>query len=154
MKSSGSNGVVDRGAQGIEGHIRALYLSFQERMKRDVDTREIIVTFLPEYAAYLMNRLEIGKFGKVAYERVKGKRHTVMGVEFGEEVLYKARFKQQLEKINARWEYGIFAGIRNRSNELWIATEDDQLIAVRSVKRIPVEQIWSKDNMKWVTTDP
>ena len=40
--------------------------------------------FLPEYAAYLLNRLEVGKDGKTAYERAKGKLATVVGLEFGE----------------------------------------------------------------------
>ena len=31
----------------------------------------------------------MGKDGKVAYERAKGKKHSVLGVEFGEKRLYK-----------------------------------------------------------------
>ena len=71
-KSSGSNGIVERGVQGIEGHLRALFLAFEKRINCKLDSRERIVSFMPEYAAYLMNRLEIGKDGKTAYERTKG----------------------------------------------------------------------------------
>ena len=73
-KSSGSNGVVERGVQEIEGRIRAISLGLQERMEREVDARERIVAFIPEYAAYLENRLSQGSDGVVAYERIKGKK--------------------------------------------------------------------------------
>ena len=81
--SSGQNGSVERGVQEMEGRIRAIYLGLEERLGFKVDARERIVSFIPEYAAYLMNRLKQGDDGKVAYERIKGKKPTVIGVEFG-----------------------------------------------------------------------
>lgn len=83
-----------------------------------------------------MNRSEVGKDGKTAYERVRGKKATVLGVEFGEKLLYKVKVKKKLEKINTRWEFGIFVGVRRRSGEVWVATKG-QLISVRS---IPMEE--------------
>ena len=114
-----------------------------------IDPKMPIVTFLPEYSVYLMNRLEVGKDGKTAYERVKGKKATVLGIEFGEKLLYKVKIKDKLEKINSRWEFGIFVGVRRRSGELWVAVKG-KLMTVRSVKRIPVEERWSKDCVEWV----
>ena len=55
VNSSGSNGVVERGIQGVEGHVRAIFLGPQGRLDRGIDTREKIVNFIPEYASYLMN---------------------------------------------------------------------------------------------------
>ena len=45
VKSSGSNGIVERGIQGIEGHVRAIFLAFSERMGGKVDSRDRIVIF-------------------------------------------------------------------------------------------------------------
>ena len=70
-------------------------------MGQKVDARERIVAFIPEYAAYLMNRLCQGSDGKVAYERIKGKKPTILGIEFGEKVLYKIKMGSKMEKINA-----------------------------------------------------
>ncbi len=153
VKSSGSNGVVERGVESIEGQVRAIFLGFQERLGKRVDSRQRVVTFIPEYAAYLMNRLEEGKDGKMGYERVKGKKCTVLGLEFGEKLLYKVKPKDKLEKINARWEYGIFVGIRKRSNEVWVAIRDN-IIAVRAVRRIPLEKRWCEDCVTWVDRVP
>ena len=59
VQSSGSNGVVERAVQEVEGEARALYLGFQERLGGEVDTRERITPFVPEYAAYLINRMQV-----------------------------------------------------------------------------------------------
>ena len=137
--SSGSAGVVERAVQEIEGKIHAIFLGLEERLGRHLDARERIVAFIPEYAAYLMNRLFVGEDGKVAYERVKGKKPSVLGIEFGEKVLYKIKRGPKLEKIKARWDYGIFVGVRKVSNELMVATQD-KVVMVRSVRRILFEK--------------
>ena len=153
VKSSASNGVVERGVKEIEGQIRVLYLGLQERLGRRLDCRERILAFMPEYAAYLLNRLMVGHDGKVAYERNKGKKPTVLGLEFGEKVLYKIKLGNKLEKINARWEHGIFVGVRRKSGEVWIA-KPDGIVKARSVKRIPFEERWGEDCVNWVKWVP
>ena len=95
VKSSVSNGRAERGIQGLEGHLRTLLLALEGRLGKRVDAREPIVTFMPEYAAYLMNRLEVGKDGKTAYERTTGKKATVLGIEFGEKLLFKVRLRKR-----------------------------------------------------------
>ena len=84
MGSSGSNGVVERAVQAVEGQIRVMKLALEDRIGKEVKADSCIVTFMAEYAAYMMNRLEVGKDGKTPYERVKGKAATLLGVEFGE----------------------------------------------------------------------
>lgn len=68
-RSSGSNGVAKRAAQEVEGRLRAILLEFESRIGEEVDAREPIMTFIPEYAAYLMNRLEVGKDWKTGPTR-------------------------------------------------------------------------------------
>ena len=53
--------------------------------------------------------------GKVAYERIKGKKPIVVGVEFWEKLQFKRRKGKKLEKLNARWQYGIMVGVRRKS---------------------------------------
>eukprot|EP00973_Karenia_brevis_P023825 3286154-Karenia_brevis.AAC.1 len=42
-KVKGSNGVVERAVQEIEGRIRAISLNFEERMNREINAKERIV---------------------------------------------------------------------------------------------------------------
>ena len=46
-KSSGSNGIVEREVQEIEGKIRSLFLALSMRLKVDIGVRERIVAFIP-----------------------------------------------------------------------------------------------------------
>ena len=151
--SSGSNGRVERGVQSIEGQLRALLLAFEGRIGRRLDVQEKIVMFMPEYAACLINRLDVGKDGKTSYERTKGKKATLLGIEFGEKLLYKVKKDAKLAKARERWEYAIFVGIKRRSGEVWLAA-DGKIFSARSVRRIPVLERWCEDCVKWVTRAP
>jgi len=74
-------------------------------MNGKVDSRDRIVMFIPEYAAYLLKRLEVGQDGKTAYERTKRKKPTVLGIEFGGNVLYKLK---PFQKIENQSEMGVW----------------------------------------------
>jgi hypothetical protein len=153
IASSGSNGVVERAVQTVEGQIRVLKLALEERLGVKVPASSCIVAFLAEYSAYLLNRLEVGKDGKTALERSKGKSASVLGIEFGEKLMYKTKFANKAAKIEKRWEMGIFVGVRVMSGEFWIATPGG-IKKCRSVKRLPVQDRWGEDNLKWVRHVP
>ena len=54
-----------------------------------------------------------------------------------------------MEKLKARWEHGIFVGMRRKSNEVMVATEEG-VQEVRSVRKLPKEQRWGEDTLNWV----
>ena len=60
VKSSGSNGVVESGVQGVEGQVRVSFLALQGRIGRTKDAKENVINFMLEYASYLMNMSEAG----------------------------------------------------------------------------------------------
>jgi hypothetical protein len=151
--SSVSNGVVERAVQGVEGQIRVLKLALEERIGAKIPASHCVVTFLAEYSAYLLNRLEVGKDGKTSWERSRGKSASVMGVEFGEKVMFKKKLKDKSAKIEARWEKGIFVGARSCSGEFWLATPVG-IRKCRSVRRLPLEERWSLDSLAWVKHVP
>ena len=98
-RSSGSNGVVERAVQEIEGRLRAVLLGLEERLGVYLDSRERIIAFIPSYVAYLLNRLHEGTDGKTPYQRIRGKKSHVRVPEFGELVLYKNPPKIRLANI-------------------------------------------------------
>ena len=58
-----------------------------------------------------------------------------------------------MEKLNARWDYGIFVGVRRRSNEIMLATREG-ITKSRSIKRIPEGLRWGEDCVRWVRWVP
>ena len=117
--SKGSNGVVERAVQTMEQIIRTLKSALDSHMNTRIDTKHPILTWMVDYASFLVNRLEVSADGKTAYERCKGKRVQVMGVEFGEKVMWKHKNdNQKMQKLDARWGKGLFVGVRTRSHEM------------------------------------
>ena len=78
---------MERAIQACEGQVRSLESQVDERYMVRLVTDQPLVAWLCEHAAYLLSRLEVGRDGRTAYERSKGKRATVLGLEFGETIL-------------------------------------------------------------------
>ena len=76
-----------------------------------------------------------------------------MAVEYGERLLWKTKPKNNMEKLNLRWHYGVFVGVRTESGEIWVANKDG-VRAVRSVRRTAREDRWGPDNKAWVKHVP
>ena len=85
--SSASNGIVERAIQSVEQQVRVLKSSLEDRWKVHIPARHSVVPWLVEYSAFLLNRFEVGRDGKTAYERCKGKQAKTAGLEFGEAIL-------------------------------------------------------------------
>ena len=79
-------------------------------------------------------------------------------MEFGEKVLWKFTVQgldQKMEKINARWGNGLFLGVKSTSGELTVADQETKSIKhTRTVRRVPLRDRWSSDNLQWVATVP
>ena len=91
VKSSKSNGVIERGVQTVQGMIRTLRSALENRWQTMLEVDHAIWCWLAEYAGWLVNRGEVGHDGKTPYERSKGKRGKIPGMEFGEGVLWKRK---------------------------------------------------------------
>ena len=151
--SKGSNGIVERAVQSQ--YLRTLKSALDERISFLIDAKHPILTWHCEYAGFLLKRLEASDDGKTAYERCKGKKAQVLGLEFAVKVLWKLPTGAKMKKINARWGYGLFIGVRAKSNELIIVDQETKNIKyVRTVRRVPLEQRWSADNLEWVRGVP
>ena len=65
-------------------------------------------SWMVEYAAFLWTRFNVSRDGKTAYERLKGKRAKVHGIEFGEGIMWKRRREGgPLGKLACMWDDGI-----------------------------------------------
>ena len=97
-------------------------------------------------AVYLIKRLEVGKDGTTAYERVKGEVASLSGPQFGEQVLFMtATMGKMMAKLRSMWDYGIFVGVRPQSNHIWVA------IAKNHVEDATFQEDvrWSKNSVRW-----
>ena len=143
--ASQSNGIIERAVQSVVGQLRVMKDALETKWESVIPDRHPVMSWMTEYASVLLNRCEVGKDGKTAYERMKGKRATVLGIEFGEQVHMK-RFptNQRLSKLSIMWSDAIFLGVRTVSGEVIVGTKEG-IWKTRTVTRKPVEERWSKD---------
>ena len=73
------------------GQQRVTKLALEARWEADVPDNHPIMPWMADYSAVLVNRFEVGRDGRTAYERLKGKRARMKGLEFGERLQFKAQ---------------------------------------------------------------
>ena len=81
-----------------------------------------VLNRLCEIVGYMMNRVEVASDGKTPYERVKGKRSEVVGLEFCEKVLWKYHPGKRMVKVDL-W---LVVGVTCRSGELIVVDGREQ----------------------------
>ena len=75
-----SNGVVERAIGAVEAHIRVLRSALEERVGVKLGADHPVSALIPEYAALLLNRFEVSRDGRTAYERNKSKKVNTLGL--------------------------------------------------------------------------
>ena len=116
---------LSEGCQSVEGLIRTLLSACGERLDTKITSEDKMMVFVAEYAAYLINRMQVWKDGQTSYERRRGKRATDTAIEFGGKLLWKVRQGTSWRSFNLRWAYGVFACFKVIRGEIWVATRGD-----------------------------
>jgi len=145
--SSQSNGVIERAIQSYEATLRTMRSDLEEKWDAKIPDGHPIFTWMSEYCGYLLNRFEVGADGKVAYERMKGKRCKMLGMAFGEGVWFKGK-KNQV-KSQSKWDDGVYLGVRALSGEI-IVGDKEGIWRVRTCRRKPKEERWKQSNSELI----
>ena len=98
-------------------------LGLQSRYNTKIRSDHPVLPWIIKHSAFLINVCKVGDDGRTAHERRRGKRFNRTIPEFGESVWYLKPLSVGRDKLDTRWESGIFVGIRDESGELIILTE-------------------------------
>ena len=145
--SSQSNGFIERAIQYVEGQIRTMKLDFESHLGEKIPSDHNSIPWLVEYAAVLINRGQVGKDGKTAYERLKGKPASLPGMQFGEKMLWRTNVpaRDRKNRMDSQTSEGIYLGQRTVSGECLVGSSEG-VFRPRTVYRVPVENRW-KENL-------
>jgi len=146
--SSQSNGVIERAIQSFEGLLRTMKSSLEHKWKSEIPAGHAVYSWMSEYCSFLLNRFEVGADGKTAYERLKGKKAKMQGLEFAEGVWFKNKRTNQPKHLSV-WQDGIYLGIKGLSGEMVIGTKDG-IWKTRTCQRKPKEERWREQNAEMV----
>ena len=97
-------------------------LAVQDHWTVDVSHRHAVVPWTLEYATYWLNRYEVGRDGRTAYERLKAKKAEPLGMEFGEFVQWRTRRVGggTLQKLDSVWDHCVFFGVKGKTREIGV----------------------------------
>ena len=80
-----------------------------------------VLTWLVKYSVAMLNRCRRGPDGKTAYELRKGRKFARALPHFAEKILFMIpRVTKGVERVEPRWEDGIFLGVSDPSDELYL----------------------------------
>ena len=152
---SQSNGTAEEAGRTVREFIRVLKFQMEEGAQMKLKGDENILQWLTRWAALVCSKYLVGKDGRTASERRRGRRCKVPAVPFGETVFYRQvrEGKAQKDKGETEISEGIWLGHADRSNEMLIGT-DAGVIRVFDVIRKPKEERWSKDKITNMTGTP
>ena len=146
---SQSNGVIERAVGLVAGQARTLKAALEHRIGTRIPPDARILRWLVEFAAYLMNRCDIGSDGKTPLQRLHGRRENTPILEFGEKILYMPPKPARGRKWEPRFHPRVFVGMRNSSSEAVVVTKQGMAITTRSanIRRFPESERWDADRI-------
>ena len=107
---SQSSGVNERAVGLVAGQARTLKAALEHRIGTGVPPDARILCWLVEFAAYLMNRCDVGSDGKTPLQRLHGRRGDTPILEVGEKILYMPAKPARGGKWEPRFHPGVFVG--------------------------------------------
>ena len=134
----------------MEAQVRVLKPAMENRYKVELPVKHVMVPWIIEYAAFLLNRFAVGHDDKTAYERLQGKRALHHGIEFGESVHWlegqtcRGCAREDVQHT-ASWRVPRSAG-QGKSGEIVVADENG-IWKTRTVQRKPLDERWDPKNI-------
>ena len=148
VEDSKGNGVIERAVKSIEGQTRVARSALEMRIGAKIEPEHAVMTWLIENVSLLLNRYEVGRDGRTAYERNKNKSSKLVGLAFGECVMWRRKpVGSNLAKLAVLWDVGVYLGVKGSTGEIIIGSGDG-VWRTRTVRRRPEELRWRADEIE------
>jgi thiol-disulfide isomerase/thioredoxin len=149
---SQSNGLAERAVQAAGGHIRVVKLALESSVGIRFPAIRPIMSWIAKHAADMIDKFHVGPDGKTSYEIMKDEKYSRSLVEFGEKIFFR-HGKLSENKLEARWEEGIFLGTEWRTGAAHVGAKDGVLEA-HGIRRVPQEVRWNSELVQSVKGFP
>ena len=152
---SPSNGIVEEAGKTVRGFTRVLKEQIEGESGVILNCDDNIVLWMVRWAAMLCSRYLVGKDGRTAFERRRGRRCNIPTVAYGEKVWFKQikDSKDTDNKFESDWQEGIWLGHQRSSNETLVGTRDG-VVRAYAIRRQEEEQRWDGKFIKEMKGTP
>ena len=132
---SQSNGLAERGVRSMEEMMRVFKLDLEARVQHVIPMDWAVLEWMIEHVCDVLNKTVVGKDGRTAYERVKGKKAKAEFLRFADPIMARGVGKPQGGVMAARWFPALWLGQRYNTYEHLVARlADGKVVRVRSVQ--------------------
>ena len=158
-----ANGVAEKAVQDVTDIVRRQILGLESRLKKKVEARLPIVTWILRHAAWTLTRFQVGHDGMTPWRRLVGRSWNGYLAEMGEQVMGKLALKRPAnvkktkrgkKKLEARCVKGTWVGIYPRTGEHILVTTAGDAIRVRTIHRLVEEERWNADVVLAIRSTP
>ena len=151
---SQSNGSIESAIRELAGMHRTLKDAIETKIGEKLGPDHPMLPWIVEYSGTVITRYRVGKDGRTAYCRIKGKNPSNKVVPLGEKVLYMPlKSAGKKNKLAVKFKYGVFVGVHPRTSEALVANEHGTFRA-RTVKRLTEDKRWDVASLRLVKGVP
>ena len=119
----------------LRGTIRTIKCHIESRTQEPLSDDSLVIPWLVEHAGCILSRFQKGRDGRTPFERLHGKKLTQEFAPFGEKVLARQITTEPRIRMNPRYQYGFWLGMRNNSAECFIGNADG-VFRARETRRL------------------
>ena len=153
-----SNGFIEKAVMLLRRIIRTINCHIESRTQESHGDESPVIPWLVEHAGCILPRSQKGRDGKTPFERMHGKKPPKEVVPFGEKVLARRVTTKPRNRMNTRYQYWVWLGMRNNSAECFIGNADG-VFRAREIRKLEPQDRWEKEainnkiGVPWRMTD-
>ena len=141
-----SNGRVENAIKRFQGMFRALKHDLEGHLGAKIGRKHPLFPWMIQWAGDLITRYNMNTAGRTAVREIRGKEACRPIAKFGEKILYMPLklASHPVGKADDRFLDGVFVGMRLRSDEILVATENG-VVKTRTLRRRPESEQWDRE---------
>ena len=124
--------------------IRTIKCHIESSTQEALSDESLVLPWLVERAGCILSRCQKGGDGKTPLERLHSMKPTQVFVPFGEKVLAKQFTTDPMNRMNPRYQYGIWLGILSNSADCCIVKAYGVFTA-REIRRLEPQSRWDTE---------
>ena len=148
-----ANGRVDMAVREVKRQCRTLRISAEHNTSVRIADDSPLLSWLPRFAAHVMNKMVIGKDGKTSEMRRTGRRWRKPMEQFGEKVWFRKIGEHGVSSFASRMTPGIFVGHHDRTGAVLCITKNGVVRGI-SWTRQTLSDAWESTNWEGLCGTP
>ena len=148
-----ANGRVEMAVREVKRQCRTLRISAEQNTSVRIADDSPLLSWLPRFAAQVMNKMRIGRDGKTTEMRRTGRRWRKPMAQFGEKVWFRKIGEDSISSCASRTTQGIFVGHHDRTGAV-LCISKNGVVRGKSWTGQTLSDAWESTNWEGLCGTP